>query len=114
MPLRRGAVRSERRAGVADRLQLLNLPTDANGLWAHVDPDRAAVSCEQDATAAYVWGDKTLALHHCRTCGCVTHWTPLDPTLRRMAVNCRMAAPEDIASIRVRHFDGADTWAFLD
>jgi hypothetical protein len=85
-----------------------------NGLWAHIDPDEAVVRHDRDATAAYVWGDKTLALHHCRTCGCVTHWTPFDPALRRMAVNCRMAAPEDVATIRIRDFDGAETWAFLD
>jgi hypothetical protein len=31
-----------------------------------------------------------------------------------MAVNCRMAAPADIAGMRIRHFDGADTWTYLD
>jgi hypothetical protein len=29
-------------------------------------------------------------------------------------INARCFAPEDLASIRVRHFDGADTWKFLD
>ena len=31
-----------------------------------------------------------------------------------MAVNCRLAEPEDIAGIPVRRFDGADTWQYLD
>ena len=31
-----------------------------------------------------------------------------------MAVNMRMAEPAAIAGIPVRHFDGADTWAYLD
>jgi hypothetical protein len=31
-----------------------------------------------------------------------------------MAVNMNMADPAAIEGIRVRHFDGADTWAFLD
>jgi len=31
-----------------------------------------------------------------------------------MAVNCRLAEPEHVAGIRVRHFDGADSWQYLD
>jgi hypothetical protein len=31
------------------------------------------------ATAEYIWGDRTLRTIHCRTCGCVTHWEPLEP-----------------------------------
>jgi len=32
----------------------------------------------------------------------------------RIAVNARMMSPEDIAGIRLRTFDGADTWKYLD
>ena len=84
-------------------------------LWAHADAGRITLSHEPDATIAYVQGDKTLALHTCRTCGCTTHWTSLDQTGPvRMAVNCTMAEPTDIHSLRVRHFDGADRWEYLD
>jgi hypothetical protein len=31
-----------------------------------------------------------------------------------MAVNCRLCAPADIAGLRIRHLDGADSWAYLD
>jgi hypothetical protein len=31
-----------------------------------------------------------------------------------MAVNLRLADPKDIKDIPLRHFDGADTWTFLD
>ena len=31
-----------------------------------------------------------------------------------MAVNLAMAAPDQIADIPVRHFDGAESWRFLD
>jgi hypothetical protein len=68
-----------------------------------------------EATAAYAWGDRTLRTIHCRTCGCVTHWEPID--LRpgaRHGVNLGNFAPELIASVRVRRFDGADTWTFID
>jgi hypothetical protein len=55
---------------------------------------------------------KSLAFHSCRTCGCTTHWEGQRDS--RMAVNCRMADPAAIAALRIRRFDGADSWAFLD
>lgn len=84
-------------------------------LWAHAERGRITLTGAADATLAYAWGDRTLAFHTCKTCGCTTHWEPLDsqPT-SRMAVNCRMSDPADIAGLRVRHFDGADSWSFLD
>jgi len=79
-------------------------------LWFHTAPDRVTVSGETDG---YVWGDEMLSFRRCKTCGCLTHYTPLDGA-ERMAVNMRMADPSEIAGIRVRQFDGADSWAFLD
>lgn len=68
-----------------------------------------------EGVVRYVWGDKNLAFVSCRTCGCTTHYEPLDPQVHsRMAVNCNMANGDDIAGLRVRHFDGAKTWTFLD
>ena len=32
----------------------------------------------------------------------------------KMAVNFRMCEPDDYEGIRIRRFDGADTWEFLD
>jgi hypothetical protein len=69
----------------------------------------------QGATIAYIHGDKTLAMHSCKTCGCTTHWTSLDSgESARMAVNFRMCEPDEISSIRVRKFDGAESWEYLD
>ena len=66
-------------------------------------------------TAEYVWGDKTLRSIHCRTCGCVTHWEPLDPSaVTKQGVNLGNFDPELIAAVRVRKFDGANTWQFFD
>ena len=51
----------------------------------------------------------------CRTCGCVTHWEPLQPTPgAKHGVNLGNFDPELIASVRVRRFDGANTWKFFD
>lgn len=84
-------------------------------VWAHAEMGRIALTAAADATLAYAWGDKSLAFHTCRNCGCTTHWEPMEPAPQsQMAVNCRMADPADIAGIRIRHFDGADTWSFVD
>lgn len=81
------------------------------GLWAYYAPTQVTVSGD---TVAYVQGDRMLELRHCGTCGCVTHWNPVDPAGTRMGVNARMMAPEIVAAARIRRFDGADTWEFLD
>jgi hypothetical protein len=67
----------------------------------------------KDATFAYVWGDKMLELHHCRTCGCTTHWTPIGQAYaNRMGINARLM--ENFETIPVRKFDGASSWTYLD
>ncbi len=67
-------------------------------------------------TRSYAHGEKSLAFHTCAVCGCTTHWENLkmDGENPYMAVNLRLADPAVIASVPVRHFDGADTWEFLD
>jgi len=84
-------------------------------LWAHADASEVSLLRAPDATFGYAWGDKTIAFHSCRTCGCTTHWESLRPDRStRMAVNGNLSDPDDIAGLRIRHFDGADRWAFLD
>ncbi len=84
-------------------------------LWAHADAARVTLTRDGDAIISYVWGDRDLAFHTCRTCGCTTHWESLKPEVStRMAVNCLLADPDEIASLRIRHFDGAESWRFLD
>jgi hypothetical protein len=64
---------------------------------------------------AYAWGDRSIEFWHCNTCGCLTHYESTDKTGHyRVAVNARMMAPEDVAGIRLRTFDGADSWKYLD
>lgn len=80
------------------------------GLWAYYSPAQVHVA---GATIAYVQGDRTLATHHCPTCGCTTHWRSLDPTHERMGVNVRLMPPQALTGVRVRRLDGADTWEVL-
>lgn len=81
-------------------------------LWAYYPASEVTV--DQGETVAYIQGDRTLATHHCPTCGCTTHWTGLDQVSDRMAVNARLMEPEVMEGVRIRRFDGADTWTLLD
>ena len=84
-------------------------------LWAYYHPDQVTFTAGAGTTVPYAHGERSLAFHHCPTCGCVTHWASLrEEYADRMAVNARLMKPEDIADVPVRHFDGADTWTYLD
>ena len=82
-------------------------------LWGHIDSSHFTRLGDGE-TIEYVQGDKTLAVHSCKRCGCTTHWTGIDSDSTRMAVNFRMCDPSVITEFRIRRFDGADTWEFLD
>jgi hypothetical protein len=83
--------------------------------WGHGTSDIITVTAAPDATIAYSHGEKSIAFHSCQTCGCTTHWVSLlDDSPANMAMNMSLAPPKDIADLPVRHFDGADSWTFLD
>jgi hypothetical protein len=109
----------------AVRFQIARAPgevTDCNcsicrrlgALWAYFDPSDVRLETPEADIGGYAWGERMLTFHHCRVCGCTTHWSPMDKSHPRMGVNSRLFEPEVLAGIRVRHLDGADTWTFLD
>lgn len=80
-------------------------------LWAHCPPNAGRLLQGEGATAAYLWGDRTIAFHFCTTCGVTTHYAGVDGA--RVSFNVRLADdPGAVADIRVRTFDGADSWVF--
>jgi len=82
-------------------------------LWAYAPPATAHIHAAPGATIAYSRGEHSLAFHSCATCGVTTHWASLSD--EKVAVNLRLADdPAVLDDIPVRHFDGADTWTFLD
>jgi hypothetical protein len=81
--------------------------------WAYYSPRHVGLP-KPGSTQPYVWGDRMLAFHRCRSCGVVTHWQSLDGSQERMAINARIMDDMDWGKIRVRPFDGADTWKYLD
>jgi hypothetical protein len=84
-------------------------------LWAYYTRRRAHLTAGRDAVAPYVWGDRMLEFYHCRHCGCCTHYESVDKdSSSRLAINARCFAPEELAPLRVRHFDGAKSFKYLD
>lgn len=82
-------------------------------LWGHLPIDD--VQIWQGDTVAYTRGDRNLAFHSCKQCGCTTHWENLRPDQsNHMAVNFRLVDPSIAKTLPIRRFDGADTWKFLD
>ena len=84
-------------------------------LWAYFTRQSARLVAGASAVYAYVWGDRTIEFFHCKTCGCASHYESIekDPG-SRFAINARMLPPELIVDIRVRRFDGASSWRYLD
>lgn len=85
-------------------------------LWAYYPDDQVQVSGE---TVGYGRRDipdqpePMLALHHCPTCGCMTHWVSLNDT-PRMGVNARLMPAEVLAAAAVKWLDGARTWEVIE
>ncbi len=51
--------------------------------------------------------------HFCETCGCVVFWRgrePVEGGRHDIGVNLRLAEPDEVASIPLRHYDGLQTF----
>ena len=84
-------------------------------VWSYYDFGTVEINGHPQNTAEYIQGDRTLKTIRCKTCGCVTHWEPLDPAAHpRHGVNLNNFPPALLEKINIRRFDGADTWTFLD
>ena len=84
-------------------------------IWAHGEvPDITIVETGTAIRYARADGDGDLRFVSCATCGVITHWEAVDPANRRRAVNAALCDPNTLTDLPVRHFDGADTWTFLD
>ena len=83
--------------------------------WAYYTRRSVTIHANPSAITAYVWGTRKLEFYHCNRCGCLTHYESVEELDRsRIAVNARMLPPEDIVGIKVRTFDGATTWKYID
>jgi hypothetical protein len=83
-------------------------------LWAYYPLTQVRLVPADAPTNIYMWDDRAIEFHRCRTCGCVSHWLPVDRQHDRMGVNARLMAPEILAQARIRHLDGANTEQYVD
>jgi len=81
--------------------------------WAYYSPSEVKMP-QPGTTQPYVWGDRMLAFHRCKSCGCVTHWQSLDGARDRMAVNARNMDGLDWERMRIRQFDGAGAFKYVE
>ncbi|HET9160528.1 MAG TPA: GFA family protein [Caulobacteraceae bacterium] len=79
-------------------------------ILAYYEADQVRMGAGQGRTAGYIQGDRTLASHHCPTCGVATHWVGRGEHAHRIGVNIRLFDPKDLDGVTVRFLDGADTW----
>ncbi|MFT5757354.1 MAG: hypothetical protein ACI9LM_002083 [Alteromonadaceae bacterium] len=86
-----------------------------SALWAYFSPERIHFIAGKDKSKTYCWGDKTIAFHHCNNCGCITHYLPTaSGNQNKMAVNFRLVDVKLLGSVKIKYFDGADSWQFID
>ena len=84
-------------------------------LWAYYPPQDVSIE-EQQPTSVYRWGEQDIAFHFCPNCGCLTHYLSDNaPKGPRVVINARMITDTKLLDqIPIRHFDGADSWQFID
>jgi hypothetical protein len=58
-------------------------------LWAYYEPEQVRIG-GAGGSDTYLWGDREIAFHRCRTCGCMTHWSDIDPAGVKIGINARM------------------------
>jgi len=84
-------------------------------LWAYPDAGQVNVLKMPDpgVTETYIWGDRELAFHRCRACGCVTHMKAIgaDPP-GLYGLNARMMPGLDPSNVSLRQVDNGHTGYF--
>lgn len=85
--------------------------------WCYTQRAAIEVTARRGDVVAYRWGTARIDFNRCRHCGCVVYWQQRraapDGSLR-VGINTRMMDPADLAGVRVRRLDGAETWKYLD
>jgi hypothetical protein len=86
-------------------------------LWAYdYEDERIKLSGQPAAYRRAGKADPALEILSCPTCACVLAWRGLrlrPDGRRRMAVNLRLAPPDEVAHLPIDHFDGLDTFEDL-
>ncbi|HEY4071265.1 MAG TPA: GFA family protein [Sphingomicrobium sp.] len=76
-------------------------------------PDDGGVRITGETTR-YIWGDRMIALHHCPTCGCFTHWDSTGESHGKVGVNARLLDGFSVSEGRVLFEEREVEVRFLD
>ncbi len=83
------------------------------GIWSYPKPGAVTIVQGKDATDTYLWGDRQLAFHRCKTCGCVMY---MEAVLEKppfiYGINARMIPTLDPKSVRLRQKNNGHTGWF--
>lgn len=84
-------------------------------IWGYFKEADVTVTIGANGMDSYAHGDKMINFNHCGKCGCITHYTSTAPSSStRLAVNYRMFDTNVLKQLTVKHFDGANSWVYLD
>ncbi len=84
-------------------------------LWAYFHPPNQAklqMTPDPGATETYLWGDRQIAFHRCKVCGCMTHMATADAKAVIFGVNARMMAGLDPSKVKLRRLDNSHSGFF--
>lgn len=76
-------------------------------LWSYYRLNQVRFEPSPPRTDTYSWGRRGIVFHRCADCGCVTHWSSVDPNRDRMGVNARLLDPAVWKAAQVEYLDGA-------
>jgi hypothetical protein len=86
-------------------------------LWAYgYDGQDIHVEDPKGVLVAYVWGSRSISFNFCSVCGNLVSWRGLKPReggRTRIAVNLRLAEPEDVVDVPLQRFDGLGSFEDL-
>lgn len=83
-------------------------------LWAYYRDSQVRLVAEPGATDEYAWGRRSQRFIRCRTCGCVMQWKKFVTGADTWTgVNARNFEPSALGDVRIRLFDGADSWKYI-
>jgi hypothetical protein len=86
-------------------------------LWAYdYDGHGIHVGDPKGVLTAYSWGSRSLSFNFCSVCGNLVSWrgnAPGEDGRTRIAVNLRLAEPEDVARIPLQRFEGLHSFEDL-
>lgn len=103
----------------AVRLRIASAPTELNEClcsicsrygvrWAYYATGDVEISVPETGTDTYLWGKRSTVFHRCPTCGCVSHWSAVDPARDRVGVNARLMPRHVRKTATVRYDEGPD------